>query len=53
MRVPLAACLEPAGSYNILPEMPYVFEYETNDLFLIRAPYTRIVVFWHISNMPP
>ena len=20
---------------------------------LIRAPYTRIVVFWHISNIPP
>ena len=28
------------------------FEHKTQYL-LIRAPYTRIVVFWHISNIPP
>ena len=48
---PLAACRGPAGSYNILPDMLYAFEHETQDL-LIHAPYTRIVVCWHISNMP-
>ena len=30
----------------------YIFEHKTQYL-LIRAPYTRIVVFWHISNIPP
>ena len=28
------------------------FEHKTQYL-LIRAPYTRIMVFWHISNIPP
>ena len=28
------------------------FEHKTQYL-LIRAPYTRIVVFWHISKIPP
>ena len=28
------------------------FEHKTQYL-LIRAPYTRIVLFWHISNIPP
>ena len=41
-----AACCEPAGSYATC------FEYKTQYL-LIRAPYTPIVVFWHISNIPP
>ena len=30
----------------------YMFEHKTQYL-LIRAPYTRIVVFWYISNIPP
>ena len=45
MRMPLEACREPTGSYNRLPE---VYTY-----FLTHAPYTCIVQFWHISNMPP
>ena len=52
MQVVLAACRKPAGSCNTLFEMLYVFEHKTLDL-LIHAPYTRIVVFWHISYMPP
>ena len=52
MQMPLAACQEPAGSYKILPEILYVFEYKTQDLVIL-APYTRIVVFWHISDMLP
>ena len=50
MRALLAACRKPAGSYNLLPNMLYAFEHKTQDL-LIHAPYTRIVVFWHISNV--
>ena len=52
MQMPLAACDEPVGSYNTLPEMLYVFEHKTPDL-LIAAPYTCIVVFWHISDVLP
>ena len=48
----LAAFREPAGSYNRLLDVLYVFEHKMQYL-LIHAPYTRIVVFWHISNMPP
>ena len=47
---PLAACRESAGSYNRLPDVLYVFEYKTQ-YFVIHAPYTRIVVFWHINNI--
>ena len=35
-----------------LLELLYVFEHKTQYLF-IRAPYTYIVVFWHMSNIPP
>ena len=52
MRAPQAACREPAGTYNRLREVLYVFEHKTQYL-LIHAPYTRIVVIWHISNIPP
>ena len=52
MRVPLACCREPAGSYNRMSYVLYVFEHKTQYL-LIHAPYNRIVVFWHISNMSP
>ena len=52
MRAPLAACREPAGKLWQLCEVLYVFEHKTQYL-LIRAPFTRIVVFWHIGNVPP
>ena len=52
MWVPLAAYREPAGSYIRLLKLLYVFERKMQYL-LIYATYTRIVVFWHISNIPP
>ena len=48
----LAACREPAGSYDKTTRTALCFEHKTQYL-LIRAPYTRIVVFWHISNIHP
>ena len=47
-----AACRKPAGSYDKTTRTAICFEHKTQYL-LIRAPYTRIVVFWHISNIPP
>ena len=47
-----AACREPAGSYDKTTRSAKCFEHKTQYLF-IRATYTRIVVFWHISNIPP
>ena len=35
-----------------LLEVLYVFEHNTQYL-LIHVPYTRIMAFWHISNIPP
>ena len=49
---PRAACREPAGSYDKTTRTAICFEHKTQYL-LIRAPYTHIVVFWHISNIPP
>ena len=49
---PQASCREPAGSYDKTTRTAICFEHKTQYL-LIRAPYTRIVVFWHISNIPP
>ena len=49
---PQAACREPAGSYDKTTRTAICFEHKTQYL-LIRAPYTPIVVFWHISNIPP
>ena len=49
---PQAACRKPAGSYDKTTRTAICFEHKTQYL-LIRAPYTRIVVFWHISNIPP
>ena len=49
MRVTLAACREPAGK---LWQLCKVFEHKMQYL-LIHAPFTRIVVFWHIGNVPP
>ena len=49
---PQAACREPAGSYDKTTRTAICFEHKTQYL-LIRAPYTRIVVFWHISTISP
>ena len=46
------ACREPAGSYDKTTRTAICFEHKTQYL-LIRAQYTRTVVFWHISNIPP
>ena len=37
--------------YNTVPKLLDVFEHQTKYV-IIHAPYTRIVVFWHISNIP-
>ena len=50
MRAPLAACCEPAGKLWQLCKVLYVFEHKTQYLS-IHAPYTHIVLFWHISNI--
>ena len=47
-----AACREPEGSYDKTTPTAICCEHKTKYL-IIRAPYTRIVVFWHISNIPP
>ena len=47
-----AACREPAGSYDKTTRSAICFEHKTQYL-LISAPYTRIVAFGHISNIPP
>ena len=52
MRAPLAACPEPAGKLWQLCKVLYVFEHKTQYV-LIHAPFTSIVVFWHIVNVPP
>ena len=49
---PQAAYREPAGSYDKTTRTAVCFEHKMQYL-LIHAPYTRIVVFWHISNIPP
>ena len=51
MGAPLVARREPVGNYRRPLELPYVFEQKTQYI-LIHAPYTRLVVFWHISNIP-
>ena len=48
---PLAACCEPTGKLWQLWKVLYVFEHKTQYL-LIHAPFTRIVVFWHIVTYP-
>ena len=52
MRVPLAACREPAGKLWRLCKALYVFEHKTQYI-LIHAPFTHNVVFEHIGNVPP
>ena len=43
-----AACREPAGSYDKTTRTAICFEHKMQYL-LTRAPYTRIVIFWHIK----
>ena len=52
MRAPIAARYEPAGKLWQLCKVLFVFEHKMQYL-LIHAPLTHIVVFRHISNMPP
>ena len=40
------------SGYDKTTRTAICFEHKTQYI-LIRAPYTRIVVFWHISNIPP
>ena len=53
-RLSLSAFLrtEDIGSYDKTTRTAICLEHKTQYL-LIHAPYTRIVVFWHISNIPP
>ena len=51
MQAPLAVCREPATKFWQLSKVMYVFENKAQYL-LIRAPFARIVVFWHIGNAP-
>ena len=53
MRAPLAACREPAGKLWQLCKLLYYFEQHKALYRLIDAPFTRIVVFSHIGNVPP
>ena len=50
MQVSTVACCKPAGSYNRLPNVLYIFEHKMQ-YPLIHTPYTRILLFWHISDM--
>ena len=52
MQTALAACREPAGKLWQLCKVLNVFEHKTQYL-LVHASFTRIVVFWHIGNVPP
>ena len=52
MRAPLAACRKPVWKLWQLSKVLNVFEYKTLYI-LIHAPFTRIVVFWHVGNVPP
>ena len=50
MRELLAGCRELARVIVLM--VLYVFEHIMQHL-LIHVPYTRIMVFWHINNIPP
>ena len=51
MRATLAASREPAWKLWQLCKVLYVFEQKTQ-YFLIHAQFTRMVIFWHIGNVP-
>ena len=52
MRATLVASREPAGKLWQLCKVLCIFEQKTQYI-LIHAPFTRIVIFWHIGNVPP
>ena len=52
MRAILAASREPVGKLWQMCKVLYVFEQKTQYL-LIHAQFTRIVILWHIGNVPP
>ena len=52
MRAPLVTHREPVGVQNRQQSVLYVFAYKTKNI-LIHDPHTHIVLFWHISNIPP
>ena len=51
MWAPLAACHKLALGYNRLLMVLCVFDHKMQHI-LIHATYARIVVFWHMSNIP-
>ena len=51
MQMPPVVCRKLVLDYNTFPKLLYVFEHKTSYV-LIYAPYTRIVVFWHLINTP-
>ena len=51
MRVPLVTHRELAADQNRKLKVLYVFEHKMYCI-LIQAPYTRIVIVWHINNIP-
>ena len=53
MRAPLAACREPARKLVTTVQAVFLFIEHKTQYILIHAHYTRIVVFWHIGNVPP
>ena len=52
MPATLAACRESAGRLWQLCKVLYVYEHKTQYI-LIHAPFNRIMIFWHIGNVPP
>ena len=52
MRVSLEACRKPAGKLWQLCKVLYDFKHKTQYL-LIHAPFTHIVVYLNIDNVPP
>ena len=52
MRAILAASREPAGKLWQLSKVLYAFEQKKTQYLLIHAQITRIVIFWHIGNVP-
>ena len=52
MRATLAASRKPAGKLWQLCKVLYVLN-KKPQYILIYAQFTRIVIFWHIGNVPP
>ena len=52
IRAPPGGLSRTSQSYDKIARTAVCFEHKTQYI-LICAPYTRIVVFWHITNIPP